>query len=212
MTIHIETLPAFPTHIHKISLCELLPLDAYADEMYRIKDEDLNFKNQPGDVTKSLKQGYRVDDYLHRNKVFNDYHRLLTDIMKNGLKEHYQHTADFNDSMLLFDTWGNILPKYGYNACHNHPGVEWASILYIKNGKSARTVFHDLRPNIANYGQWHSNIEHFGSEITVDGKDGDLLIFPSYLNHSVEQNLSDDDRLSISTNIKVINARKIKNA
>jgi uncharacterized protein (TIGR02466 family) len=34
--------------------------------------------------------------------------------------------------------------------------------------------------------------------------EGDLLIFPSYLHHSVEENLSEEDRIVISFNIKIL--------
>ena len=35
-------------------------------------------------------------------------------------------------------------------------------------------------------------------------KEGDLLIFPAYLPHSVGQNLSDEDRIIISFNIDIL--------
>ena len=40
--------------------------------------------------------------------------------------------------------------------------------------------------------------------ITVAPNEGDLLIFPSYLHHSVEENLSEDERIVISFNIEIL--------
>ena len=37
--------------------------------------------------------------------------------------------------------------------------------------------------------------------------EGDLLIFPSYLHHSVEENLSEDERIVISFNIEILKNR-----
>ena len=34
--------------------------------------------------------------------------------------------------------------------------------------------------------------------------EGDLLIFPSYLHHSVEENMSEEERIVISFNIQVL--------
>ena len=39
--------------------------------------------------------------------------------------------------------------------------------------------------------------------INVNPNEGDLLIFPSYLHHSVEENLSGEDRIVISFNISI---------
>ena len=38
----------------------------------------------------------------------------------------------------------------------------------------------------------------------INVEEGDLLIFPAYLPHSVEENKSDDDRVIISFNIDVL--------
>ena len=43
--------------------------------------------------------------------------------------------------------------------------------------------------------------------ITVVPNEGDLLIFPSYLHHSVEENLSEDERIVISFNIEILKNR-----
>ena len=34
--------------------------------------------------------------------------------------------------------------------------------------------------------------------------EGDLLIFPSYLHHSVEENMSEEERIVISFNIQIL--------
>ena len=37
-------------------------------------------------------------------------------------------------------------------------------------------------------------------EVKMEPEEGKLLLFPAYLQHSVEENLSDDDRIVISFN------------
>ena len=53
-------------------------------------------------------------------------------------------------------------------------------------------------PKIKNYTDTSAVI----TEITP--KEGDLLIFPAYLPHSVEENKSDEDRVIISFNIDIL--------
>ena len=39
--------------------------------------------------------------------------------------------------------------------------------------------------------------------VRIKPEEGNLLLFPSYLHHSVEENLSDEDRIVISFNIDI---------
>ena len=39
--------------------------------------------------------------------------------------------------------------------------------------------------------------------VEIAPKEGDLLIFPAYLSHAVNRNLSDEDRVVISFNIDI---------
>ena len=180
MTIEIETFPAFPVNVHKINLNSYLPLEEYAKELYRIRDEDLDRINQTNAKARSLRSGYRVEPILHANSVFDKYHAILNDILKNGLKQVYEPNEDFMNSYLKFTSWGNISPKYAYNACHLHPGCDWAAILYVKISKSAKTIFHDTRPSNCTYDLWYNNTEYFANEVSFKCNDGEIIIFPSY--------------------------------
>ena len=39
--------------------------------------------------------------------------------------------------------------------------------------------------------------------LKIKPEEGKLLLFPSYLHHSVEENLSDEDRIAISFNLDI---------
>ena len=54
-------------------------------------------------------------------------------------------------------------------------------------------------PKIKNY----TDVSAVIAEITP--KDGDLLIFPAYLYHSVDENLSEHDRIIVSFNVDIEN-------
>ena len=40
-------------------------------------------------------------------------------------------------------------------------------------------------------------------ELKIEPEEGKLLLFPAYLQHSVEENLSEDERIVISFNINI---------
>ena len=52
-------------------------------------------------------------------------------------------------------------------------------------------------PKIIKHGEFSS------ATVQIEPQEGDLLIFPSYLYHSVTENLSEKDRIIISFNIDI---------
>ena len=101
--------------------------------------------------------------------------------------------------------WSIINKKGSFNIQHNHPNAYLSSAYYVRQPeKSGNIKFFDPReqkniryPKIKNY----TDISAVITEITP--KEGDLLIFPSYLYHSVGENLSEDDRIIVSFNVDV---------
>ena len=47
------------------------------------------------------------------------------------------------------------------------------------------------------------NTDYSVEKITIKSEEGDLLIFPSYLYHDVEKNLTNEERIVVSFNIDV---------
>ena len=45
-------------------------------------------------------------------------------------------------------------------------------------------------------------------EVKIEPEEGKLLLFPAYLQHSVEENLSEDERIVISFNINIARANQ----
>ena len=101
--------------------------------------------------------------------------------------------------------WSIINKKGSFNIQHNHANAYLSSAYYVRYPeKSGSIKFFDPReqkniryPKIKNY----TDISAVITEITP--KEGDLLIFPSYLYHSVGENLSKDDRIIVSFNIDI---------
>jgi len=101
--------------------------------------------------------------------------------------------------------WSIINKKGSFNIQHNHANAYLSSAYYVRYPeKSGSIKFFDPReqkniryPKIKNY----TDISAVITEITP--KEGDLLIFPSYLYHSVGENLSKDDRIIVSFNVDV---------
>ena len=111
-----------------------------------------------------------------------------------------------------------VSPRYGFNKAHTHPGAVWSGVYYVQTpSDSGKIAFYDPRPqaNVLNirYNKAQSKKKEVLGRVNYDPKVGRLLLFPSWLQHEVQPNLSelegdDGDRISISFNIRQAVSKK----
>ena len=102
--------------------------------------------------------------------------------------------------------WSIINPKNAANARHIHSNNFLSAAYYVKApDQCGYIVFHDPRsanvirtPRISTINKMNS------TTFSVTPKDGLLVLFPSYLHHSVNINESDEERIVLSFNINLI--------
>lgn len=102
----------------------------------------------------------------------------------------------------LSNYWFNINKKYNYNLTHCHPGSWFSAVLYIKVPKNSGDIIFKRTENHSYYRvkSENSNNEKF---FRITPEPNMFVVFPSYLEHFVEQNLTNDesdDRVSIAFN------------
>ena len=110
-----------------------------------------------------------------------------------------------SDRVKIEGMWSIINKKGSFNIQHNHPNAYLSSAYYVKHPeKSGSIKFFDPReqksiryPKIKKYGELSA------ATVEIAPKEGDLLIFPSYLYHAVTENLSEQDRIIISFNVDI---------
>lgn len=99
--------------------------------------------------------------------------------------------------------WANINASGASHAIHSHPNNFLSGIYYVHTHPGADSVsFHDprlqagiIRPPVTELTSQNTD------QVAVTVSDGMLLMFPSYLAHSVAPNESDKLRISISFNM-----------
>jgi predicted 2-oxoglutarate/Fe(II)-dependent dioxygenase YbiX len=98
----------------------------------------------------------------------------------------------------------NINKKGDYNVTHCHGGSDLSFVWYLTDAGTqegrgeGRLIFRD--PNAFGNSKFHRYLEFKGDTIRWEMKAGDLLAFPSYLEHGVEPHTSEEDRISIAGN------------
>ena len=101
--------------------------------------------------------------------------------------------------------WSIINPKNASNARHIHPNNNISSAYYVTAPEnSGDIVFYDPRSANTIRAPISSNANKLNSNsFTVQPKEGLLILFPSYLHHSVNRNDSEEERIVISFNINL---------
>ena len=107
--------------------------------------------------------------------------------------------------------WANINRKGDYHDTHNHPHSYLSGTYYLKvpapskaernrsDVRPSHITFYDPRPGI-NMNSINKD-PYVDPEHTILPQSGQLLMWPSFLNHFVHPNLSDETRITISFNI-----------
>ena len=105
---------------------------------------------------------------------------------------------------VLGNMWSNINPKDGMNEPHIHSNSLFSGVYYVKsNPQAGRLKIYDPRPGsqiVMPIRKKGKPPKHLWRDANIDPIPGRIIIFPSWLWHSVEPNQSDDLRISVSFN------------
>ena len=111
------------------------------------------------------------------------------------------------DTRLVIRTlWININPKYAWNALHEHPESILSGVYYVQaDEKSGCLRFRDPRA-AKRMSPWpiapgSKKDERHWDRVSYQPKPGRMIMFPSWLAHDVEANMSEKERISISFNL-----------
>lgn len=188
-----DVIPMFPTLVWKIELGTQLreAIDAKALAVLASMRRDLR--------PLAPREGWQSIQTLHRLDDFQDFvscvHRALAGILRFlriGCDE-FEITA----------CWATILAPGAEHKAHCHPNNFLSGVYYLRTHPGADTInFHDprnqtgiLRPPVVELTAENTD------QVVVRVNDGTLLIFPSFLWHSVDANRSEEERISISFNV-----------
>jgi uncharacterized protein (TIGR02466 family) len=143
--------------------------------------------------------GWQSDQGLHQLEEFRD----LISCIDNAAKSVLRFLRITYDAVEISGCWANVLAPGAAHKAHHHPNNFLSGVYYVRTRPGADAInFHDprsqtgiIRPPVAELTAENTD------QVVVKVKDGTLLIFPSYLQHSVDVNASKEERISISFNI-----------
>ena len=149
-------------------------------------------------VVKSNRGGWHSTGDMHKRNQF----REIAEWIDSKAEKVEELMSLKNGTHFELDNmWANVNYKGCYNEKHNHPLSHLSGVYYVKvPDENSEIVFYDPRVIKEMYPTDHEDNPAFWETVRFRPEEGKLILFPSYLQHSVNINNSDEDRISISFN------------
>ena len=182
----------FPTPIY----CADLNDDALNQQLER---DIINWSNQDRGVVKTnIKGWHSTTDMNHKPE-----YKKLVDILYEAQRTIYDQ-EHLDSEPHLGNMWANINPPGAMNRAHIHPNSLWSGVYYVKASENSgllriedpKSISLMVRPRM----KQGKPPRRLWREDNYKPKSGRLIMFPSWLNHCVDTNESNDIRISVSFN------------
>ena len=159
----------------------------------------LAWSNKDKGITRTNIQGWHSDTNMNELPEYAKLVDMLYSAQRTIYDQEYYESEPFLGNM-----WANINPPGGSNRAHIHPNSLWSGVYYVKAPQNSgqlkiedpRSVALMTRPKQKDV----PKPDRLLREHHYEPKTGRLIMFPSWLNHCVDPNNSNDIRISVSFN------------
>ena len=125
-----------------------------------------------------------TDWHLNSN-IERSYYNFVSPIM-NNVCETINSKLNVSEELNIFNYWFQQYKKKDFHTWHIHGGCNFSCVYYVDiDDNCSKTTFRLLD----------------GSEFDVAVKEGDVLVFPSYMPHTSKPNKSNKTKTIISFNM-----------
>ena len=174
---------AFPTLLYRYHLEDQDPIKARVEEYY--KDNKLK-ENTPDQWNCNLFTSYGSGKFPIGECL---------DAFTPTLDE-FQTESQSYGNMILTDLWLNVYEAQNWQEKHIHSPGQWSGVYYVHfdpNEHKATNFYHPCETLLATAGITSNTLVPWVQE-------GDMIIFPSWLEHAAPMNKSSKMRSTISFN------------
>ena len=188
------------------------PIFQYQLESYERHNQDLKkyiynaYNEDPNGLSRSNQGGWHSKPFDLKDKnsapfiFFQSIQKYVADVFKEYGWLYVPGKVN------LTEMWAIINKKNNFNIEHTHPNNYLSAAYYVKAPENCGS-FIVTNPNSVSRERITASVRktEFNQNIAqIKPKEGDLLLFPAYLPHSVGMNLSDEDRIVISFNVDIL--------
>ena len=198
MDLNYKTNLIFPVPIHQFDV----------NGFSKIKDELIDYaydykKKDPKGVSLSNRGGWQSEGF----EIINE-----DDVLQLFLINCLSNFPPIKESVQLRGyAWININKPGDYNIKHVHPTNNLSGVLWIKAPQNSGDIVFDSPNNFESFLENKSYNDDFKKSNFIDDSyhcyptEGRIIVFPSHLEHHVQENKSNEDRISVSFNIRLSN-------
>ena len=185
-----DVIPMFPTLVWKLQIEAGLRDELAAKILSALTDM------RRGLPPLELGRGWQSGQALHEREDF----RELVSCVHRGVTSILRFRRIGCDAFEITACWTTVLAKGAAHKIHSHPNNFLSGVYYVCTRPGADTInFHDprrqtsvIRPPVVELTADNTD------QVVVKVRNGALLMFPSFLEHSVDANMSEEERISIS--------------
>ena len=188
----------FPTPVWTLQLDNYQSIN---EEMYKFI-KNTQSKDQKG-ISKSNIKGWHSKDFNMQENEPKNFIKFILPAIEQVITdmnwEKQKQSININNMWAIINTGGSA------NLRHQHGNSTISGAYYVRAPKnSGDIVFYDPRPAPVYTYPKAVNPNLLNAQVNgISPKEGALVLFPSYLDHSVNENLSNEERIVISFNITI---------
>jgi len=164
-------------------------------------------KNNPSREVSNI-GGYQSNDLSGNIPELNE---VFKNVLQWSNKEFSKYGKKNQYTPVISNAWININQKNTYNTPHDHPGCYYSFVYYAKVPSNSGNInfYHPSQTMPHNWSDKHFKNERNDMEDSIcyrvwkEPVNGLMIMFPSWLKHSVDMNKSNEDRISIAINTHI---------
>ena len=180
-------------------------IDNYKEANEELYNFILNLREKdPNGVRRSNFNGWHSKDFDLKSSAVNKFINLISPNINTVLSDMSWDKT--KQTVKLSNMWTIINEKDGFNERHHHGNSSISAAYYVRAPEDCGDiVFYDPRPAPIYSHPISSKPNNLNAQInSITPQEGSLVLFPSYLDHSVNPNLSNKERIVISFNVSLI--------
>ena len=188
----------FPTPVWTLQLDNYQSINEQMYKFIKITQS----KDHEG-INKSNIKGWHSKDFNMQENEPKNFIKFILPAIEQVITdmnwEKQKQSININNMWAIINTGGSA------NLRHQHGNSTISGAYYVRAPKnSGDIVFYDPRPAPVYTYPKAKNPNLLNAQVNgISPKEGALVLFPSYLDHSVNENLSNEERIVISFNITI---------
>ncbi len=143
--------------------------------------------------------GWQTEQNLHLQPDFADIAKVIVDAGEAAMRSiEAEHKG-----LAITGCWANVNPPEARHRAHTHPNNFLSGVYYLRAPQGANHIsFTDPRVqrSVMQPRYRKDNVLN-ASTINMEVADGVMILFPSWLQHDVRRNASNEERVTIAFNL-----------